>query len=130
MNLCLDHVSINSRHLQEICQASGKHLQCEQSTESRIKTNDTNHVTDVTGSEFGEEEIRVWGRFKQQHADGEAQYNYFAAKRKKMDVENNWSTNVDVRLSHQCGILDQTMVMSHNEEDAEKCLQSNVLARR
>ena len=123
-------MSINNRHLKEICQASGKHLQCEQSTESRIRTNDTNHVTDVTGSEFGEEEIRVWGRFKQQHADGEAQYNYFAAKRKKMDVENNWSTNVDVRLSHQCRILELTMVISHNEEDAEKCFQLNVLACR
>ena len=29
-------------------------------------------------------------------SDGEAQYNYFEARRREMDTESNWSTNVQL----------------------------------
>ena len=64
--------------------------------EARLRTNDTSHVTDATGSELSEEEIRMWGRVRQQNADHEARYHYIEARRMERDTESNWSTNVQI----------------------------------
>ena len=54
-------VDLNSRRLQEVAsyrQSAAVHTI---NQEARLRTNDTSHVTDETGSELSDEEIRMWG---------------------------------------------------------------------